>query len=82
MNFSHSAPFHIKGTVCLRYFLDGCYIQPEEISFKENVYNFSVDYKAIDKSDIIYIHRYLITKNCIQKCLGLLNKRLLYYQLP
>ena len=32
---------------------------------KENVYDFSVDYNAVDKSDILTIHKYLMVKNNI-----------------
>ena len=28
-----------------------------------NMYSFSVDYNSIDKSDILKIHKYLMTKN-------------------
>ena len=31
-----------------------------------NVYDFSVDYVAIDKSNILNIHKYLMIKNSIQ----------------
>ena len=31
-----------------------------------NVYDFSVDYNGIDKSDILNIHKYLMTKNNIK----------------
>ena len=34
-----------------------------EKSLKENVYDFSVDYNVIDKSDILNIHKYLMVKN-------------------
>ena len=34
-----------------------------------NVYNFSVDYDAIDKSDILNIHKYLMVKNNIKNVL-------------
>ena len=40
-----------------------------EVSLNGNVYDFSVDYNSIDKSDIISIHKYhkyLITKNNIK----------------
>ena len=37
----------------------------KEVSFKGNVYDFSVDYDAIDKSDILNIHKYLMIKNSI-----------------
>ena len=39
-----------------------------EISLGGNVYNSSVDYDAIDKSDIFNIQKYLMVKNGI-KCL-------------
>ena len=41
------------------------YVQSEEVSLIGNVYDLSVDYNAIDKFDILKIHRYLITKNNI-----------------
>ena len=31
-----------------------------------NVYDFSIDYNSIDKSDILNTHKYLITKNNIK----------------
>ena len=34
-----------------------------EVSFKGNVHHFSVDYSAIDKSNISNIHKYLMIKN-------------------
>ena len=34
-----------------------------EISLKGNVFDFSVNYNAIDKSDILNIHKYLMVKN-------------------
>ena len=42
------------------------YVEAEEISFKGNVYNFSEDYHAIEKSDILNIHKYLMVKNNIK----------------
>ena len=33
------------------------------VSLKENVYDFSVNYNALDKSDILNIHKYLMVKN-------------------
>ena len=38
----------------------------EYVSLKGNVYDFSVDYVAIDKSNILNIHKYLMIKNSIQ----------------
>ena len=40
--------------------------EPREVSFKGNVYDFSVDYNAIDKSDILNIHKYLLVRNNIK----------------
>ena len=34
-----------------------------EVHLKRNVYDFSVDYYAFDKSDILNIHKYLIVTN-------------------
>ena len=41
------------------------YIDTEEISFKGNVFDFSDDYDAIDKCNILNIHEYLMAKNSI-----------------
>ena len=37
-----------------------------QVSLKENVYDFPVDYKSSDKSDILTIHMCLIAKNNIK----------------
>ena len=37
-----------------------------EVSLRENVYDFSIDCNAIDKSDILNIHKYLMSKNNIK----------------
>ena len=37
--------------------------ESREVSLNGNVYDFSLDYNFIDKSDIINIHQYLMTKN-------------------
>ena len=37
--------------------------ESREVSLNENVYDFSVDYNSIDKSDILNIHKYLMIKN-------------------
>ena len=42
------------------------YVESEEVSFKENVYNFSVDYDAFNKSDILNIYKYSMFKNYIK----------------
>ena len=41
------------------------YVDWEEVSFRGNVYDFSVDYGAVDKSNIFSIHKYLMIKNSI-----------------
>ena len=41
------------------------YVDSQELSLKGNVYDFSVDYGAIDKSIILNIHKYLMIKNNI-----------------
>ena len=46
-----------------------------EVSLNGNVYDFSVDYNSIDKSDILNIHKYLMTENNLKKC----SAWLLYY---
>ena len=48
----------------------------KEVSLNGNVYDFSVDYNSIDKSDILKIHKYLMTNNNIKQC----SVCLLYYQ--
>ena len=37
-----------------------------EISLNGNVYDFSVDYNSIDKSNILNSHKYLMTKNSMK----------------
>ena len=51
----------------------------KEVSLKGNLYYFSSDYDAIDKSDILNIHEYLMFNNNIKYCPGLLNEYLLDY---
>ena len=41
-------------------------VKSEEVSIKGNAYNFSFDYKAIDKSKIVNIHKLLTVKNSIK----------------
>ena len=38
-------------------------VTSDEVLFKGNVYDFSVDYDAIDLSEISNIHKYLMVKN-------------------
>ena len=37
--------------------------ESREVFLNGNVYDFSVDYNSIDKSDTLNIHKYLMTKN-------------------
>ena len=41
-------------------------IESRELSLNGYVYGFSVDYNSNDKSDIVNIHKYLMTKNDIK----------------
>ena len=41
------------------------HVDKEEMTFKGNLYDFLVDYDAIDKSNILNIHKYLMIKNSI-----------------
>ena len=49
----------------------------EEVSVKGNVYDFSGDYLANAKSDILNIHMYLMGNNSIKFCSASLNKHYL-----
>ena len=52
---------------CLRSIYNGfSNTDSREISFNGNVYDFSVDQNSIDKSDILNIHKYLMTKKNIK----------------
>ena len=55
------------------------FIDRKEVSFKGNVYYFSVDYNAINKFDISNISKFLMVKSTIKQCYRLLNKCLLHY---
>ena len=41
------------------------YVDSEKMSFKGNVYHYSVDYGAFDKSNILNIQKYLMNKNSL-----------------
>ena len=43
------------------------------------MYDFSVDYRAFDTSNIIDIHKYLMEKHYIKQCLELKKNLLLGY---
>ena len=66
---------------CLGSISDGfSATESREVSLNGNVYDFSVDYNSIDKSDILNIHKNLMSKNNIKQCSTLLRKCLLYYR--
>ena len=44
--------------------------ESREVSLNGNLHDFKVDYNSIDKSDILNIHKYLMTKNNIKSCLA------------
>ena len=46
--------------------------ESREVSLNRNVYDFFVSCSSIDKSDILNIHNYLMTKNNIKQCLACL----------
>ena len=52
------------------------YVDSEELSFKENMYDVSVDYGSIEKSDILNIHKYLMIKISIEM-FGIIKKMLI-----
>ena len=65
---------------CLRNIPNGFMAtESKEVYLNENMYHFSVGYNSIDKSNILNIHKYLMTKNNIKQCSALLNRCLLYY---
>ena len=65
---------------CLGRILDGfSATEFSEIYLSGNVYDFSVDFNSINKSEILNLQRYLMTKNNIKQCSVLLKKCLMYY---
>ena len=52
------------------------YVDSEELSFERNVYDVSVDYGSIEKSDILNIHKYLMIKISIEM-FGIIKKMLI-----
>ena len=59
--------FNFPTQFCLGIISNGfCNTESREVSLNGNVCNFSVDYNFIDKSDILNIHKYLMTKNNIK----------------
>ena len=60
---------HLPIQFCLRSISNGfSVIESRKVFLNGNVYYFSVGYNSINKSDILSIHKYLITKNNIIQC--------------
>ena len=60
---------HLPTQFCLRSISNGfSVIESRKVFLNGNVYYFSVGYNSINKSDILSIHKYLITKNNIIQC--------------
>ena len=51
----------------------------DKTELDEYVYDFSVDYRVFDASNIMDIHKYLMKKHDIKWCLELFKKCLVYY---
>ena len=52
--------------ICLLMEKKSLNLKSREVSLNGNVYDFSVDYNSIDKSVILNIQKYLMTKNNIK----------------
>ena len=60
---------HLPTQFCLRSISSGfSVIKSRTVFLNGNVYHFSVGYKSINKSDILSIYKYLMTKNDIIQC--------------
>ena len=59
--------FNFSTRFCVGSMSDGSSItETREVSLNGNVYDFTVNYNSIDKSDILNIHKYLMAKNNIK----------------
>ena len=57
--------------ICLESISDGfSTTESREVSLNGIVYDFSANWNSIDKSDILNIHKYFMTKNSINECLA------------
>ena len=52
-------------SVCLRNISKGWAIDNMKKGFNGYIYDFNTDYNAINKSDILDIHKYLMEKNIV-----------------
>ena len=55
-----------KRSICLKSIILSDYAESEEVSFRRNMYNFSDNYNAFNKSEILNIHKYLMIKNNVK----------------
>ena len=64
--------------ICLRLHYNDdrsyLYVNKTEISLNCTIYDFSVEHSSIKKDDILNIPQYLMIKNNIKQCAGLLKK--------
>ena len=61
--------FNFPTQFCLGCISDGLSAsESREVILNEYVYGFSVDYNWIDKSGILNIQKYFMTKNNIKEC--------------
>ena len=59
-----SKSVNLRTRFCLGSISDGFIAtEPREVPLNGNVYNFLLDYNSIDKSDLLNIYKYLMTKN-------------------
>ena len=59
--------FNFPTQFCLESISNGfSATESREVFLNRNVYEFSVDYNSIDKSDIMNIHKYLMPRNNIK----------------
>ena len=59
--------FNFPTQFCLESISNGfSATESREVFLNRNVYEFSVDYNSIDKSDIMNIHKYLMSNNNIK----------------
>ena len=64
---SNNKNFNFPSQFCLGSISNNFdYVEPQEVSLKGNVHDFSVNYYAINKSDILKSHKYLIVNNNIK----------------
>ena len=67
IKFKANKNVHFPTRFCLGSINDGfSATESREVSLNGNMHDFSVDYNSIDKSVVLNIHKYLMTKNNIK----------------